>query len=214
MSDFYLASGSPRRRDLLQQIGARFHTLRLRESAPRGPDVPELRDPAESPAAYVERVAIAKARFGCAAVASRGLPLRPVLSADTEVILDGEVLGKPRDAADAARMLARLAGREHEVRTVVALAMIPSILDPGADAGELRVETAHSVSRVRLRALDADEIARYCACGEPLGKAGAYALQGRAGAFIEHLEGSSSGVVGLPLFETSLLLARAGIVVP
>jgi len=131
----------------------------------------------------------------------RLLAPRPVLGADTEVVLDGEVFGKPRDAVHAAAMLTRLSGRTHEVLTGVALRS-------GED-----VAFALSVSRVTLRKLTAAEIERYVGSGEPLDKAGAYAIQGRAAAFVVHLEGSYSGVMGLPLYETAELLAKAGIAV-
>jgi len=204
MADFYLASASPRRRDLLRQVGARFETLLLRVAAPRGPDVPEVPAQGEAGAQYVLRVATGKAEAGRHAALARGLLHRPVLGADTEVVLEGEVLGKPRDLAHAAQMLRRLAGREHEVLTAVAIA--PD--GPGAAANCL------SVSRVWIRALSDEEIARYCAGGEPLGKAGAYALQGRGAAFVERVEGSCSGIVGLPLSQTVELLAGAGILLP
>jgi len=204
MADFYLASASPRRRDLLRQVGARFETLLLRVAAPRGPDVPEVPAHGEEGAQYVLRVATGKAEAGRRAALARGLLHRPVLGADTEVILDGEVLGKPRDLAHAAQMLRRLAGREHEVLTAIAIA--PA--GPGAAASRL------SVSRVWIRALSDEEIARYCAGREPLGKAGAYALQGRGAAFVERVEGSCSGIVGLPLSQTVELLAGAGILLP
>jgi septum formation protein len=212
MADFYLASGSPRRRELLRQVGARFETLLLREAKPRGPDVPEIPQPGEAGPDYVLRVAVAKARMGQRMAHRRALPPRPVLAADTEVFLDGEILGKPHGTQDAAAMLRRLCGREHEVLTIVALARVADAAQAGEDGAE--VATAPSLTRVRMRPLSEDEIRRYCATGEPLGKAGAYALQGIGGAFIEHIEGSSSGVVGLPLAQATRLLAQAGIEVP
>ncbi|MDE1893668.1 MAG: septum formation inhibitor Maf [Xanthomonadaceae bacterium] len=186
----YLASQSPRRRELLQQLGASFALLDV--------DVPEQRDPGETPRAYVERVARDKAQAGLAALPAGDRDDALVLGADTEVVLDGEVFGKPRDAADAAAMLKRLSGRVHEVISAVWL------MTPRRAQGEV------CVSRVRFARLDEQRIARYVATGEPFGKAGAYAIQGGAAALIEHLEGSYSGVMGLPLFETARLLSAFG----
>ena len=180
----YLASQSPRRRELLDQLDAPHRTLDI--------DVEEAREPGESPDDYVSRVALDKARAGFALVKDE--EGARVLGADTEVVLGDDVFGKPRDAADAAAMLRRLAGREHRVVSVVWLVQA---------AGERR---AVSVSTVRFTALSDADIAGYVATGECMGKAGAYAIQGRAGAFVAHLSGSYSGVMGLPLFETSSLL--------
>jgi septum formation protein len=182
----YLASRSPRRSQLLGQLGVRFACLDI--------TVDEMPRPGEAPAALVQRLALEKARAGRAAAP---LPL-PVLGADTEVVLDGIVLGQPGDTAHAAQMLARLSGRAHEVISAVAL------VTAGTETVLVRS------SRVQFRKLARGEIEDYCATGEPLGKAGAYAIQGLAAAFIENLEGSYSGVVGLPLFETAQLL-RASI---
>ncbi|MGE7138420.1 Maf family protein [Luteibacter sp. NPDC031894] len=180
----YLASQSPRRRELLDQLGEPHRTLDV--------DVAEAREPGEAPDAYVARVALDKARAGFALVA--GEDSARVLGADTEVVLGDEVFGKPRDADDAKAMLSRLAGREHRVVSVVWL----------VDAsGERR---ATSVSTVRFDTLSESDIVAYVATGECMGKAGGYAIQGRAGAFVAHLSGSYSGVMGLPLFETSQLL--------
>jgi septum formation protein len=191
--DVYLASASPRRRELLAQIGVRFDVL--------GPaEVDERRDPGEPAADYVERVARAKATAGAFLRAERGLAPLPVVAADTVVIIDRDVLGKPRDAAQAGAFLHQLSGRAHEVRTCVVVA------DAG---GGLRCET--SVSRVVFRALDDAEIARYVATGEPYDKAGGYAIQGRAAIFAERIEGSYSGIMGLPLAPTARLLAQAGV---
>jgi septum formation protein len=203
MTDLYLASRSPRRRDLLRQIGVRFEPLVLRLAQPRGPDIDETPHAGESPAAFAERVATAKARFGMQVLGMRSLAERPVLAADTVVAVDGEILGKPADRAEAAAFLRRLAGRTHEVRTFVALAT-------GSPA-RLELTTAVSVSTVRFAPLAETQIERYCAGGEPYDKAGGYAIQGMAATFIEHLEGSYSGVMGLPLFETARLLRQAGI---
>jgi septum formation protein len=194
----YLASKSPRRRELLKQIGVAFEDLRLREAPGRQQDVAEEAHDGEPPAHYVERIARTKASVGWKRMEQRGLAARPVLGADTEVVLDGEILGKPRDAAHAAEMLRRLSGREHEVLCGVALKR-----DDG-------VAFALSVTRVTFRALSGAEVDRYVATGEPMDKAGAYAIQGRAGAFAARLDGSYSGVMGLPLFETAGLLANAG----
>jgi len=195
----YLASRSPRRRDLLKQIGVKFDSLLLRLANPRGPDVDENQRPDESSGDYVERTAREKASFGLDVLRMRSMLYRPVLSADTIVIVDDEVLGKPSDVEQARTFMRKLSGRTHEVRTVVALAMEGSLT------------TAMSVSTVSLRALTDPEIERYCATAEPYDKAGGYAVQGLAAVFIERIEGSYSGVMGLPLFETARLLALAGL---
>lgn len=195
----YLASKSPRRRELLRQLGVPFEELHLRESPGRVADVLEAAEDGEPALHYVERIARTKASVGWKRMEQRRIAVRPVLGADTEVVLDGEIYGKPGDAGHARDMLQRLSGRTHEVLTGVALRHGDS------------VDFAMSVSRVTFRALDAEEIARYVATGEPLDKAGAYAVQGRAAAFIARLEGSYSGVMGLPLYEAAGLLAKAGI---
>ena len=194
----YLASASPRRRELLLQIGLAHEVLLA--PAPPGEDEPRL--PGESPAEYVLRTAREKARRGQAWMHSQALPVLPVLAADTTVILDGEVLGKPVDRDDALRMLQALSGTGHEVRTAVVLA---------AQGG---LSEAVSITQVAMRATSACERERYCDSGEPYGKAGAYGIQGLASVFIERIAGSYSGVMGLPLFETARLLAQAGIVLP
>jgi septum formation protein len=194
----HLASRSARRQALLRQIHVEFDVLLLRTAPGREPDVLEEARDGEPPRHYVERIARTKASAGWEAIARRKLAPNPVLGADTEVVIDGVVLGKPRDAAHAIEMLTRLAGRAHEVVTGVALR-------EGDD-----VAFAMSVSRVKLAPLTRDEIARYVGTGEPLDKAGAYAVQGLAAAFVERIDGSYSGVVGLPLAETASLLARAG----
>lgn len=188
----YLASQSPRRRELLAQLDVAFGILDV--------DVPEVRRPGELPRAYVERVARAKAQAGLSASRERDSDA-VVLGADTEVLLDDRVFGKPRDAEDAMAMLRTLSGRTHAVVSVVACAT--------AVANDVAV----CESAVGFAKLDDDAIARYVATGEPFGKAGAYAIQGRAAAFIAHLSGSYSGVMGLPLFETAQLLRGAGIAV-
>lgn len=195
----YLASKSPRRRELLRQLGVGFDELHLREAAGRNRDIVEETLDGEPPAHYVERIARTKASVGWKRMEQRKLPVHPLLGADTEVVVDGVVFGKPRDAVDAAQMLARLSGIHHEVLTGVALRQ-------GDD-----VTFALCTSRVTFRRLSADEIARYVATGEAFDKAGGYAIQGRAGAFVSRLEGSYSGVMGLPLYETAQLLASGGI---
>jgi len=192
----YLASRSPRRRDLLKQIGVPFELLLLREDLRRGADVDETPLPDESPGVYVLRVARAKVEMAVRQIALRGLPQRPVLAADTSVVYDNRIMGKPEDARDADRMLRALSGREHQVLTAVALAQ------------RERVETQISVSKVWFRELSDADIRRYCASGEPLDKAGAYAIQGRAGAFVTRISGSYSGIMGLPLAETAELLQK------
>jgi septum formation protein len=181
-----LASQSPRRRELLDQVGIAHRVLPV--------DVDETRCPDEAPAVYVERLARAKAAAGLAAAGGGA-----VLGADTVVVLDDAVLGKPADRADALAMLARLSGRRHEVLTAVALAH-----------GEA-IACRLSVSHVTFRTLTPDEIAAYWATGEPADKAGGYAIQGRAALFVTRLEGSYSGVMGLPLHETGELLREAGL---
>ena len=184
----HLASQSPRRLALLRQLGLDPGVLDV--------DVPERRLPGEPPADYVSRVAREKAGAGLLKVVSA--PGAVVLGADTEVVLGDTVYGKPADADDAARMLRELSGREHRVLTVVW----------AVSAG--REEHAVCESIVRFAELDPADIDAYVASGEPLGKAGAYAIQGRAAAFIAHLSGSYSGVMGLPLFETAQLIERFG----
>jgi septum formation protein len=186
----WLASQSPRRRELLAQIGVAFETIDV--------DVPEVRGVDESPRAYVERVARGKARAGLGTVIGRD-PNAVVLGADTEVVLDDRVFGKPRDDADAAAMLRALSGRTHDVISVVCCA---------SARGE---HVATCSSTVTFAEMDDRAIATYVATGEPFGKAGGYAIQGKAAAFIAHLSGSYSGVMGLPLFETVRLLRWAGV---
>lgn len=184
--DVWLASGSPRRRELLAQIGVRFEVIQ----AP----VDETRLPAESAEAYVRRLALAKAQAGDVAVHAMGGLTLPVIGADTSVVLGDTVLGKPADARDAADMLLSLAGREHRVLTAVAI-----FSDGGS---QVRV----SDTRVRFRPITADEAQTYWHTGEPADKAGGYGIQGFGGVFVESITGSYSGVVGLPIFETTELL--------
>lgn len=194
----YLASQSPRRRELLKQIGVNFESLLLRADPLREVDVDETPHAGELPEDYVRRVCRAKAEAGYDSLKLRNLPLFPVLSADTTVTLDGEIFGKPCNAEQAAVMLRRLSGREHQVLSAVAIAL-----------GE-HVEIALSASTVRFTKLDEERIRRYLLTNEYADKAGGYAIQGHAGAFIEHLSGSYSGVMGLPLFETARLLRHFG----
>ncbi len=197
MKTLYLASKSPRRKDLLRQAGIPFELLPLREHPPERRDVDEtpLRD--ELPLEYVVRIAKLKAAAALRIMQVRRLTPRLILAADTTVVLDGRILGKPDDPAGAAEMLKSLSGRTHHVYTAVAVATV----------GE--TESAVSKSEVTFRTLDAAEIRQYVQSGEPLDKAGSYAVQGRAALFISHLAGSYSGVMGLPLFETGELLRNA-----
>jgi nucleoside triphosphate pyrophosphatase len=189
-ADFvYLASGSPRRRELLQQIGVPFRLI-----ATELDETPRL---SEAPAAYVSRLAAAKADAGW--LRSRDLGAAPVLAADTAVVLDGAILGKPQDRGDAERMLLKLSGRTHEVMTAVAV----------RSAAVHDIKVSHSL--VTFRPIDAAEASAYWNTGEPRDKAGAYAIQGYAAIFIADLRGSYSGVMGLPLFETAQLLRTAGV---
>jgi septum formation protein len=203
VADLYLASRSPRRRELLKQIGVRFEPLITRLAAPRGPDVDELQHAGESPDIYVERIAREKAEFALKVLGMRSMLVRPVLSADTVVILDGAILGKPADAAEAAAFLRQLSGTTHEVRSSVAVAQ--------AIGHKTKLVQRTSISSVKFKALTDDEIAQYVATGEPMDKAGAYGIQGYAGLFVERLEGSYTGVMGLPLYETAELLRQVGI---
>jgi septum formation protein len=182
----FLASQSPRRRQLLEQIGQSFQTLTL--------DLPEVRAAGESPDAYVRRVAGEKARAGLAKVSD--VRDAVVLGADTEVVLDEDVFGKPADARDAIMMLRRLSGRTHRVLSAVWCVSAE------------REEFALNESMVTFDELSDARIAEYVSSGEHEGRAGAYAIQGRAGAFVKHLSGSYTGVMGLPLYETAQLLRR------
>lgn len=199
----YLASRSPRRRELLAQIGVRFEPLLFREGLRRDTDIDESVRGGEQPDDYVRRVTRLKADASWQRVVMRrGLQRKPVLAADTTVSLAGEIFGKPADKEDARRILSILSGTQHRVLTAVAIAY------------EDRCEMAVSESLVTFAPVTAERIAAYVETGEPFDKAGAYAIQGRAGAFIERIEGSYSAIMGLPLFETVQLLAKFGIVVP
>ena len=195
----YLASQSPRRRQLLDQIGVR-HELLL-PGADEDAEALEAERAGELPAAYVERVTRAKLQAAKARLQRRGLPDAPILCADTTVALGRRILGKPVDAVDALATLTRLAGKTHRVITAVAIG-----------AGR-RTRLAVSTSRVHVAAMPAAAIAAYVAGGEPFGKAGAYAIQSEFSAWIERIDGSYSGIMGLPLFETARLLRGIGIAV-
>ncbi len=194
----HLASKSARRQQLLRQLGIDFDVLRLREAPGRERDVVEGARDAEPPLHYVERMARTKVVAGWQRMQQRSLPERPVLSADTEVVLNGVIFGKPSDADDAKRMLKVLSGQTHQVITAVAVRW------------KDRTDVEVSISKVAFRALTDQEIDHYVATGEPDDKAGAYAIQGKAAAFITRIDGSFSGVVGLPLAETAELLSRVG----
>jgi len=195
----YLASQSPRRRELLTQIGVAFDTIIFRSGARADPETDETPQPGEAALDYVERVARAKAAHGARILGWRRLVPQPILSADTTLEVDGDIIGKPFNEADATAILKRLSGREHRVLTAVAV------------THEERIECRVSVSHVRFRPLADDEIRRYVMTGEPMDKAGAYGIQGRAAMFIEHAAGSYSGIMGLPLCETTLLLREFGL---
>jgi septum formation protein len=198
----YLASKSPRRRELLRQVGIDFELLLLRSDGPRGPDVTEEVLPGEAPLDYVARVAREKAAFAANLVVQRRMAPRAVLSADTTVTIDGAILGKPANAAEAIAMLSKLSGRTHQVLTSIAV--------QSADfTGQIT-----QVSDVRFGALSPAAIAAYCATAEPYDKAGGYGIQGPAAQFIEHIAGSHSGIMGLPVYETVQLLRQAGLPLP
>ena len=199
----YLASRSPRRRELLAQIGVRFEPLLFREGSRQDADTDEAVLPGEQPDDYVRRVTQQKAAAAWQRVTlRRGLQRKPVLVADTTVALAGEVIAKPAGREDAERMLRLLSGTQHRVLTAVAIQL------------EQRLEMAVSESFVTFGALDDARIAAYVQSGEPFDKAGAYGIQGRAGAFVQRLEGSYSGVMGLPLYETANLLRLFGVTAP
>jgi septum formation protein len=199
----YLASRSPRRRELLAQIGVKFEPLLFREGTRQDADTDEAQRPGEDADTYVRRVTQLKAEAAWQRIVMRrGLRRMPVLAADTTVALDAMILAKPADRADAERILGLLSGTQHRVLTAVALQF------------ESRFEITVSESLVTFAVLHPDRIAAYVQSGEPFDKAGAYGIQGRAAAFIERIEGSYSGVMGLPLFETTNLLRSFGISVP
>ena len=194
----YLASRSPRRRELLHQMGVAFDTLVFRVGLRSDDQVDESPHAGEAPLAYVERVARAKVVHGVSILRDRHLLMHPVLAADTTLEFAGEIIGKPVDEADAAGILRRLSGHTHRVLTGVAV------------SHEGRTEYVLSSSEVRFRKIDEDEIRHYVLSGEPMDKAGAYGIQGRGGLFVEHLAGSYTGVMGLPVCETGELLKRFG----
>ncbi len=194
----YLASQSARRRELLKQIGVNFEMLLPRSDSHRTMDTDETPHADELPEAYVQRVCQDKADTGWKAMKLRNLPPFPVLAADTSVILDGKIIGKPHGREQAADTLRALSGRQHQVLSAVAVIF------------ETRMEMRLSVSKVTFAALSEERIRRYLFTNEPLDKAGAYAIQGYAATFIQHLEGSYSGVMGLPLLETAELLRAFG----
>lgn len=195
----YLASKSPRRRELLRQIGIDFELLLMRDHSPRGPEVDESVLPGEAPEAYVARVTTAKAECAQRIMKSRRLPVRTILAADTTVTIDGKILGKPANPVEAADMLRLLSGRTHQVMTSVC------VLD------SVQAWQATQTSSVTFNTLTSEAIAAYCAGSEPYDKAGGYGIQGMAALFICDISGSYSGIMGLPLFETAQLLKQAGL---
>jgi septum formation protein len=193
----YLASQSPRRRQLLEQLGVRYELLLA--DAGEDAEALELVLKNEAPAAYVKRVTGLKLDAAVARLTQRKLPSAPILCSDTTVALGRTIYGKPHDVLDAERMLSELAGRTHRVLTAVAV-----------QQGPQRFE-ALSTSRVSFEAMTDEKIRAYVATGEPMGKAGAYAIQGRVAMHITRINGSYSGIMGLPLWETASLLQAAGI---
>jgi septum formation protein len=194
----YLASRSSRRRELLKQIGVSFEVLLLREGPQRAADFDEAPLAGELPSDYVLRIAQAKAEAGWARLGQRRLMRFPVLSADTTVALDARILSKPADREEAVAFLRQLSGKTHQVHSAVAVKF------------DHRLEVALSTTDVLFRELEEQEIRQYVVSGEPQDKAGAYAIQGRAAVFVRAISGSYSGVMGLPLYETSQLLAKFG----
>lgn len=195
----YLASKSPRRRELLRQIGVQHELLLLRSELPRGPDISEDPISGETPENYVVRVTKEKASFAWNVLSMRKLPLRAILAADTTVVINGRILGKPANPQEAQQMLQSLSGRTHQVLTAVAV-----------QHHEQLWQTTQ-ISEVTFTPLEDNRIKNYCATGEPYDKAGGYGIQGMAASFIERITGSYSGIMGLPLFETAQLLQKAGI---
>ena len=187
----YLASGSPRRRELLTQIGVPFQLLKV--------NVDESLRLGEAPLEYVQRLAAEKARAGFEVVLHDGLASAPVLGADTSVVIDGMILGKPANRRESIDILLALSGRSHDVITAIALAT------------PLGVKVTHSRTEVNFRTISEEEAGAYWDTGEPADKAGAYGIQGLGAVFVERIKGSYTGVVGLPLFETARLLQEAGV---
>lgn len=198
----YLASQSPRRRDLLKQIGVYYELLLLRSDPRRQISVNETPFDGEAPLDYVQRICRAKAEAGWDTLLLRNLPRLPVLAADTTVTLDDKIIGKPDDNEHAAEILRTLSGRQHQVLTAVAVAF------------EERVELRLSATTVTFDTLNEERIRRYLLTHEAHDKAGAYGIQGQAGAFVQRIEGSYTGVMGLPLYETVELLRLFGYPAP
>ena len=195
----YLASKSPRRRELLRQIGIEFELLMLRDQTPRGPEVTEEVMPGEKSTDYVKRVTLEKAKFAQQTMWWRKLPSRPILAADTTVVIDGRILGKPENKDQAIEMIRSLSGRTHQVLTHVAV---------------LHNDQTFQITQrsdVAFATLSEARICAYCATQEPYDKAGGYGIQGLAALFIQDIAGSYSGIMGLPLFETGQLLEQAGL---
>ena len=195
----YLASKSPRRKELLQQVGIAYEVLLLRDAPPRGPDVTEIVLPGEKPQAYVARVTQEKAEMAWKVIQLRGLPQRPVLAADTTVVLGEQILGKPANRDAAIAMLSQLAGQTHQVLTSIAVRSAQGL------------HTVTQCSDVSFAAMSPAEIAAYCDTSEPYDKAGGYGIQGAAARYIANIRGSYSGIMGLPIFETCQLLEAAGV---
>ena len=198
----YLCSQSPRRRELLKQIGVNYEMLLLRSDPRRNISVDETPNEDEDPVEYVQRICRAKAQAGWDALLYRNLPPFPVLAADTTVTIDGLIIGKPRDNNHAAEILHQLSGRQHQVLTALAVTY------------EERTEMRLSTTTITFAELDEQRIRRYLMSNEAHDKAGAYGIQGYAGAFVEHIDGSYTGVMGLPLFETVELLKMFGYPAP
>jgi septum formation protein len=198
----YLASKSPRRRELLRQIGVEFSLLMLREDPVRGPDVSEIVLPGEAAVDYVPRVAREKAMAAQQTMLRRRLPVRVILAADTAVVIDGKILGKPATPAEARTMLHSLSGRTHQVLTSICV------------CHEEQIWQATQISDVAMGNLSEETIRAYCTTAEPYDKAGGYGIQGFAATFIREIGGSYSGIMGLPLFETAQLLQQAGVRIP
>jgi septum formation protein len=197
--DIYLVSQSPRRRELLNQIGVNYGLLLLRNSGPRGADVNEDVNAGESPHDYVVRVTREKASLGYQMMLARQLPPLPTLAADTTVVLDEKIFGKPANTEEAIEMLRALSGRTHQVLTAIAIKHHEQLLE------------TLQISEVSFSSLSDDIIKAYCATKEPYDKAGGYGIQGIAAVFVKHISGSYSGIMGLPLHETAQLLREAGI---
>ena len=198
-NQIYLASRSPRRRELLKQIGVKFNLLLMRETLGRPIDIDEQQLIDETPTDYIYRIVQFKANEGWKRIVQRKFPSLPVLVADTIVTLDGCILGKPKDIAQAEEMLTTLSGRSHQVLTAIGI----GIKD--------KVQVRLSTSTVRFRDINEREIRKYLTQNNSLDKAGAYAIQGMAAAFIVEISGSYSGIMGLPLYETAQLLEESGI---